>query len=119
MSTNDEKLWIPSAEHFARAQKAIKERSTRANALKMAIVEGLPAEPKCHLMWVWVTQSGCAVDVILESDLDLLAHKGGAAFGGPIQKAAIKQGFTDTQIRYHSHEHILKNHNGDYDDYFS
>ncbi|MFT5793855.1 MAG: hypothetical protein ACJAWK_000873 [Candidatus Azotimanducaceae bacterium] len=119
MNTNDDKPWIPSAEHFARAQKAIKDRSTRANALKTAIVADLPAEPKCHLMWVWVTQSGCAVDVILESDLDLLAHKGGATFGEPIQKATLKQGFTDVQIRYHSHEYILKNHSGDYDEYFS
>jgi len=118
MNTTDQEPQTLSVEDFARAKTAMKERSALANALKTSIIEGLAAGLEYHLLWVWITANGCAVDVILETDKDLLAQKGGAAFGGPIEKAATRLGLKDILVRYHSHEHILKNHNGDYDEYF-
>ena len=111
------KTKIPSEEDFARAKQRMRERSEKESLFKSAILSKLSRKQPCHDIWVWLSDNECTVSYIFPTDSDLKKNET-KKIVQVIETAAQYQGIENVVIKYHSHEYILKEYNGNYDKYF-
>lgn len=108
---------IPSDEDFARAKQKMNERLEQGKKLRAQILSNLSSNHSCHDILVWPSDSQTAVSYIFHSDSDL--DKGEIKEIEQVIKSAAKSlSIENISVDYHSHENVLKKHNGNYDKYF-
>ena len=107
----------PSEQDFSRAKQKMRERSEKGKKLKAQILINLPSNQPCHDIWVWPSDDQTTVSYIYPTDSD---HDKGEnqEIEYAIKSAAQSQGIENISIDYHSHENVLKKHNGNYGKYF-
>ena len=108
---------IPSDEDFARAKQRMKERSEKESKFKAAILSELSGKQPCHDIWVWLSENECTVSYIYPTNENLQNNKS-EEIEQAIKTSAKNQGIDNVTIEYHSHEHVLKEYNGNYNKYF-
>ena len=108
---------IPSNEDFSRAKQKMGQRSEKEAKLKAAILSQLSGKQPCHYLWVWLSNNECTVSYIFPTNSDLQKNEPDEIFQA-IAASASNQGIKNVSIEYHSHEHVLKEYNGNYDKYF-
>lgn len=115
-----EKPKIPTELEFSRAKQKMRKRLAEEADLKAAIFARLPERVPCHDVWVWLSDDVCTVSFVFPDDADLerRGNESQALVEAAIKNASEYKGLKEFEIEYHSHEHVLKRFNGDYDQYF-
>ena len=115
-----EKPKIPTELEFSRAKQKMKDRMGEEANLKAAILAQLPEGVPCHDVWVWLSDEVCTVSFIFQNDADLESrdNESQGLVEAAIRMASEHKGVGELKIEYHSHEHVLKKFNGNYDRYF-
>jgi PDZ domain-containing secreted protein len=115
-----EKPKIPTELEFSRAKQKMRKRLSEAADLKAAILARLPKSVPCHDVWVWLSNEFCTVSFIFpnDADLDSREDESQTLIEAAIKNASELKGLEELKIEYHSHEHVLKKFNGNYDQYF-
>lgn len=112
---------IPSDKEFAYAKQRMKELSEREANFKVAIISTLSGNIPCHDVWVWLSEKSCTVSYIFPTNADLEQHQSkelNEKIESAIKEATLNLGINKVSIDYHSHEYVLKKHNGNYEQYF-
>ena len=115
-----EKPKIPTELEFSRAKQKMRKRLAEEADLKAAILARLPEKVPCHDVWVWMSNEVYTVSFIFPNDVDLerCRNESQALVEDAIKNASEHKGLKKLKIEYHSHEHVLKKFNGNYDQYF-
>ena len=108
---------IPAEEGFARAKLKMKERLKAESDFKAGMLSSLKQNIPCHDIWVWFGETKYTVSYVFPTDANL--NESENSFQKDIECIAKKIAHNkDVVIEYHSHEYVLKKHNGNYDNYF-
>jgi hypothetical protein len=113
---------IPTDQEFAEASRRMKATMELDSGVREAIFSSLPRNIPCHDIWVSSQVNNVStINFIYKCDKDLEEHEiSGArkAVEGTIKKTLESLGFDGCSIEYHSHEYVVKQHNGNYNQYF-
>lgn len=115
-----DKRKTPSKADLVRAKEAMRKRSEKEARFKAALLSSLPDGVPCHDIWVWLSTHSSGVSYIFPTNADL-ENKGSGnqeLIEATVARVAKCFGAASMKTEYHSHEHVLKEYNGNYWQFF-
>ena len=111
------KSGIPSEEDFARAKGKMRELEERFRQIREAVLDEFKDRAPIHSIWLFPNVA--YVFYSTNSDIELCKSNGTSkALKEHIEREFQKMVSGSCEVNFDSHEHVLKQYNGNYDKYF-